>query len=260
MFDDQVDVKTAPPINLPIEPEDMFAGVEKNAGALPVPEDDTPDALAAGMLKRKQPEAEVMPTLPGAQSGPPVETTYTMKTPILGKVIFIVLLVAILGGTAFAGWWAYSRYFAAGDTKSEDATSLPAASDIGGNIPADQPATPTNDDSARNNTAAPTTPTDIPSQIKNDSILFGEAVDNDKDGLDDIREQEIGTSPTQADSDGDGLTDGEEVITWKTYPLNPDSDGDTHMDGKEVANGYNPLGPGKLVPASTSTTATTSPK
>ena len=44
-----------------------------------------------------------------------------------------------------------------------------------------------------------------------------------------------------ADSDGDGLSDGEEVGTHGTNPLSADSDGDTFADGLEVANGGNPL-------------------
>jgi len=49
------------------------------------------------------------------------------------------------------------------------------------------------------------------------------------------------------DSDGDGLTDADEVNIYGTDPNNPDTDGDTYPDGVEIANGYNPLGPGKLV-------------
>jgi hypothetical protein len=70
--------------------------------------------------------------------------------------------------------------------------------------------------------------------------------DADKDGLSDAQEAEIGTSPTNADTDGDGLFDQEEVAVYKTNPLNPDTDGDTYLDGKEVSSGYNPNGSGKL--------------
>ncbi|PJA47589.1 hypothetical protein CO172_00755 [Candidatus Uhrbacteria bacterium CG_4_9_14_3_um_filter_36_7] len=71
-------------------------------------------------------------------------------------------------------------------------------------------------------------------------------VDTDKDGLTDEKEQALGTSPTQADTDGDGLFDREEVEVYKTDPLNPDTDGDGYLDGEEVKNGYNPKGSGKL--------------
>ncbi len=72
------------------------------------------------------------------------------------------------------------------------------------------------------------------------------AADTDKDGLDDSRERELGTSPTLADTDADGLTDNEEVTLWNTDPLDPDTDKDGFSDGDEIDNNYNPTGPGTL--------------
>ncbi len=45
------------------------------------------------------------------------------------------------------------------------------------------------------------------------------------------------------DSDGDGLTDDEEVI-YKTDPHNPDTDADNFIDGNEVFKLYSPIAPG----------------
>jgi len=58
--------------------------------------------------------------------------------------------------------------------------------------------------------------------------------DNDKDGLTKCREEQLGTNPNIADTDSDGLGDGEEVNTYMTNPLNKDTDGDTLQDGAEV--------------------------
>lgn len=58
--------------------------------------------------------------------------------------------------------------------------------------------------------------------------------DNDNDGLMDSKEKELGTDPWKADTDGDGLKDGEEVDTLKTAPLKSDTDGDGLSDGDEV--------------------------
>ena len=44
-----------------------------------------------------------------------------------------------------------------------------------------------------------------------------------------------------ADTDGDGLTDWEEVFVWGTYPDIADTDGDGLADGGEVGGGTNPL-------------------
>lgn len=70
------------------------------------------------------------------------------------------------------------------------------------------------------------------------------AADSDMDGLSDTREQELGTDPRNADTDSDGLKDGEEVLKYGTNPLASDTDGDTYSDGSEVSKGYNPRGAG----------------
>jgi uncharacterized protein (TIGR03382 family) len=57
--------------------------------------------------------------------------------------------------------------------------------------------------------------------------------DTDGDGLDNDYEDDVtGTDPNEADTDGDGLTDGTEVNGDNpTDPLNPDTDGDGLCDG-----------------------------
>jgi hypothetical protein len=69
--------------------------------------------------------------------------------------------------------------------------------------------------------------------------------DSDGDGLTDGDEVNVhGTNPLNPDSDGDGLSDGQEVNTYFTDPLNPDSDGDGLTDGDEVnTHGTDPLDP-----------------
>ena len=47
----------------------------------------------------------------------------------------------------------------------------------------------------------------------------------------------------KADSDGEGLTDGDEVSMYKTDPLNSDTDAGTVDDYTEVNRGTNPLNP-----------------
>lgn len=76
-------------------------------------------------------------------------------------------------------------------------------------------------------------------------------VDTDNDGLSDADEATYKTDPKNPDTDGDGLTDGEEVHIYRSNPLKADTDGDGFSDGEEVKGGYNPNGPGMLVPAGT---------
>jgi eukaryotic-like serine/threonine-protein kinase len=101
--------------------------------------------------------------------------------------------------------------------------------------------------------------------------------DRDQDGLSDAQEEIVGTDPDNPDTDGDGLLDGEEVLTWgtnplnrdtdgdglldgdevhiyKTSPTNPDTDGDGIPDGVEVAMGTDPLDPNDPPPTPTPTT------
>jgi len=73
----------------------------------------------------------------------------------------------------------------------------------------------------------PTTPTEL---------------DSDADGLTDDNEANLGTNPLLPDSDGDGLTDREELMIYNTDPLNPDSDADALTDYEEIGvYGSDPL-------------------
>ena len=68
--------------------------------------------------------------------------------------------------------------------------------------------------------------------------------DTDGDGLTNNEEIQIGTDPSNPDTDGDGLKDGEEVKTYGTNPLAPDTDNDGLSDGDEVLRySTNPLNP-----------------
>lgn len=116
--------------------------------------------------------------------------------------------------------------------------------------------------SSTNNGSGSTTKTSPP-------IQMDPASDKDHDGLSYEEEMKLGTDPNNADTDGDGLTDGQEVKVYKTDPKNfdtdsdgltdgdeikvyktdplkKDTDGDGFSDGQEVQSGYNPLGAGKL--------------
>lgn len=65
--------------------------------------------------------------------------------------------------------------------------------------------------------------------------------DTDGDGLSDAEEVLTHhTDPFAADMDGDGLLDAAEFVAG-TNPCNPDTDGDGIPDGWEVSNGINPL-------------------
>lgn len=79
-----------------------------------------------------------------------------------------------------------------------------------------------------------------------DSVIQGISdadADSDEDGLSSRKELELGTKPFIADTDKDGLTDGDEFNVYGTEPLNDDTDGDGIKDGDEILLGLDPLNP-----------------
>ena len=64
---------------------------------------------------------------------------------------------------------------------------------------------------------------------------------NQADGLTVLQELEYGTSNLLEDTDGDGLTDYDEIFIYGTDPLVADTDGDGLRDGDEIKLGLDPL-------------------
>lgn len=249
MFDDQI-TNAAPPGNLPSEPEDMFAGVDK-VETMPSP--GAPNALQAGVLRPKSTQSvpSPMPTqTPSVMTAPAM---YAVKEPVVGKIILIIVLLILLGAAGYFGY----RFYTGGLFSAPPAPVAPPENNV---APVVAPPVTVPEPAVPETPAEPivtplsTTTAEAGINMASDEILFGDGVDTDKDGLDDVRENEIGTSPYQVDTDGDELSDGDEVIIWKTDPLNKDTDKDTYPDGSEVKNGYNPLGPGRLFNVPTTTT------
>jgi len=264
MFD-QNNPTPQPPNNLPIsdEPEDMFAGIDQentvdsektiSAPAPVEPTEKSPNALDAGMLK---PKSDMAPEIQ-----PPTQPVYAMKEPVLGKVLLLLFLFLILVGLGFGGFWFYNNFI----SNSQKDNYIPADSleNTESLFPEEEltaTATPT-EDIGMTEEVSPLTAGEeniaenIVEDMNSDEILFGEPTDSDRDGLDDVREEELGTNPNNSDTDDDELDDASEVLIWKTDPNNPDSDGDGYTDGTEIKAGYNPLGPGKIFETEATTTA-----
>ena len=74
-----------------------------------------------------------------------------------------------------------------------------------------------------------------------DPLINDSAQDPDSDGLSNARELAQGTAADNADTDDDGLADGDEVDEFSTDPLAADTDDDGMKDGAEIDNGYDPL-------------------
>src|SRR3989339_1030929 len=244
------------------EPVDMFAGIDKDEyttsdlSELPKNNTNPPDALSAGLLKKKETIVETMPESLQREAVGDAVVMNKMRGPVLGKILLIIFGLLLLCGLTYGGWYIYVKYIKNSAEKTSSAVKQNTAEST---APAVQSSTAI---------VAPTavvsssiTTTDVTAKMKNDTILFGETVDSDKDGLDDDSEKNIyKTDPNDSDSDNDGLNDYDEVVIWHTNPLKDETDGDTYKDGEEIKHGYNPLGSGKLFNVPQSVTSTTSSK
>lgn len=141
------------------------------------------------------------------------------------RTILIVLIIICSFLVGMGLWYARVRMLGTNTTKSS-ATSK--------NSPAVNASVMT----SNNASPAPTITTKPP---KNQPL------DSDHDGLIDEEEKTAGTDLVKADTDGDGLTDRQEVVVFRTDPLNGDTDGNGVKDGDEVRSGTDPNGSGNLL-------------
>lgn len=64
-----------------------------------------------------------------------------------------------------------------------------------------------------------------PIDTDNDGIINALDEDDDNDGIPTLQESEFSSNPLSADSDGDGISDGDELGDDKTQPVDSDGDG-----------------------------------
>lgn len=89
-----------------------------------------------------------------------------------------------------------------------------------------------------------TTPTGTGTGSGTGTGTSGTLIDSDGDGLTDGEEALLGTDPNNPDTDYDGLSDGAEVNLYGTNPLSGDTDSDGLGDEDEILTfGSNPLVP-----------------
>lgn len=268
-----------PPANLPMgDPEDIFSASDAAPPSDNSPSDNEPaepvapsppepvvtavpapaspnSALGAGVLTPKvspavRPAFQPPPPLPAKAPGvsprsavpegpvPMPETIggYAVKRPsFLKELVIAIVVIAGLILLVGAAWTVYRRLRPAPVSPSP----APTVSET---------AAPTESPPAE--TPAATTPE---TRGTDEKILFGDTIDSDTDNLSDEEEERSGTNPQNWDTDGDTLSDGDEVLIWHTSPTNPDTDNDGYADGVEVKNGFNPNGPGKIFGAASTT-------
>ena len=74
-------------------------------------------------------------------------------------------------------------------------------------------------------------------RVEVDSVVNAVVEDSDGDGLSDTQEVTLGTNPLKYDTDGDGLGDGTEMNVQHSNPLRADTDGDGASDWAELVAG-----------------------
>ncbi len=206
-------------------PSEVVVPVAPQASAIPKPPADAP---VVGVLQHPKPQ----PAVPVALPSQPQPMKNREQPPIfgsrIGKMVSIILglglFIAMIGLIIFFLVSPNSALFSA--FKKEDTVVT------------------TNTNTAPTNSAVVNTSNTNSASTNTESVVPNDA---DGDGLLDNQEAGYQTNPKKIDTDGDELTDRQEIEIYKTSPTKKDTDGDGFSDGSEVRNFYNPNGPGNLI-------------
>ncbi|MDD5342438.1 MAG: hypothetical protein PHH01_04465 [Patescibacteria group bacterium] len=189
--------------------------------------------------------AEVEPTPKGSKASQSVSKRAPYQAPVSRppksslssgpKYLIIIVGVAVIIGLLAVGyfWWQNQKNDNQNNSTPVNTNQTNANSNQSVNTNQNTN-TSSNANSNRNATATNTNTANPPSN------------DLDRDGLTNDEEKKLGTDEESSDTDGDGLSDYQEVNIYKSNPLDSDTDKDGRSDGDEVTNGYNPAGEGKL--------------
>lgn len=216
--------------------DDMFADIDP-APASPA---EKPSAIQSGKMN---PISQNVPpsSVQQAPVGPPTSDMIVAEgsSGAGKKIVAIIIVILILG---LAGGAVYYFMYRDNGTNTENTNT-----NTNNEIPVEN----TNINTNTNNAPDDTTFDDDFDGLNNaEEKSLGTDINNadtDNDGLFDGQEvNKYKTNPLVSDTDLDGLNDYQEVETYATDPNKADTDGDGYQDGVEVGNGYNPLGEGKL--------------
>ena len=180
----------------------------------------------------------------------------------LKKILVLLLLLVAIGGFGYGSYFAYDYFVNSENFLSEDSDDeiidskkleeRGAGEDEFAEVVDDKVVPIAQDKKEEEEPMVMIQPEKVDVEIApeveviKEKELSTDDLDTDGDGLSDSEELEFGTDINNPDTDNDGLFDREEVKVYRTNPLSPDTDGDGYEDGDEVKLKYNPNGPGKL--------------
>jgi hypothetical protein len=234
------------------------------AASVPKPAPSIPPMTGGMVMPKKQEPEDIFNDLEGADDASksseiPDLTELSSSGTGMRKVIIIVAVVFGVAVLGFGGYLFYRNFIATAPAAEQQVTPEPVTPPTTPTVtpePVPGGATPQEPVPPELAPVVPPTPNiPAPTPVTPGSATAtgqqgmnpDDKTDTDGDGLTDYQEVNVWqTNPLVADTDGDGLADGDEVNVWHTNPLVADTDGDGFPDGSEVQNGYNPNGPGKL--------------
>ncbi len=215
------------PPNLPVEPANQTPPPPP-----PTPSGNQPKPIVVGQPK-KEPEdifSDINVGGDDMQTAPSSQDIYSApKKSALPLVAVIVVAIIVLGGIVFAAWYFLLRQESVpAPTSNTTQTTQPAPVQQQPEIVEQPPVTAnevTTVPPAGTNiplpeqTEQPTTTENMPAEASTEpavppppAAVITEGVDSDSDGLTDVEEALLGTNPQLADTDGDGYSDGSEVM------------------------------------------------
>lgn len=234
--------------------DDIFADLEKSAGVAGQPMMNNQAALNRQPQFQAQQQAQPLrPMMQQPTSPVPASSGGSLKYLIIGLVTLVILLGA--------GVYVYQVVLAP-KIKTVETNQVVDNQIVSSTLSTENTNTvdvATLSELMTTTTTATTSPNDLVNAISPDTATSTvpssdltvkipdiDKADTDGDGLTDREELKYGTDATKIDTDMDSLTDGDEINVWHTDPLKADTDGDSYKDGEEVKNGYDPKGKGKL--------------
>ena len=176
------------------------------------------------------------------------------RSPRLLWIIIGLILISMFIGLGGYTWWIASQQNKSGSKPPINSTSSQSGADATGGAESSRsvrsvavvfndPNGPKPADIAKKDNEEIITPEFLKQNFEADKVkdekcqdesICGKDIDNDKDGLKNIQEQAYRTDPNKADTDTDGIADGDEVNIYNTDPTKSDSTNSGYSDFSKI--------------------------